>query len=149
MQADAGNWGLYMWWLWGFLRGRKRHDFPWVYLLHTSDEHFQTKMPQLQKCSRHLHSARAAVPPQWEAIDYAVTSDKLSPPKSAFWRRYLFDQTVPAQITVNPNEFSLNEHGTAWHRNIRFFSNCLDKVEKHHQIWQQPQQQTENFTGTC
>ena len=43
----------------GLLTGRKRRDFLWDHLLHVSAEHFQTEMPQLQKHSRHLRSARA------------------------------------------------------------------------------------------
>lgn len=48
-----------MWWLCGLLMGRKRCDFLWDHLLHVSAECFQTEMPQLQKRSHHLHSARA------------------------------------------------------------------------------------------
>lgn len=138
----------------GLLTGRKRCDFLWDHLLHVSAEHFQTEMPlpaaEAQPSSALCQSHWLPhIRPQWEAIDYAVTSGKFSPPKCVFWRKCLSDQTVPPQITVDLNEFSLNEPDTVWHRTIKFFSNCLDKVEKHRAILQQPQWQTARFIGTC
>lgn len=47
------------WWLCGLLMGRKRCDFLWDHLLHSSAEHFQKEMRQLQRCSHRLFSARA------------------------------------------------------------------------------------------
>lgn len=59
-QADAGNWRFHMWWLRGLLTGKKRCSFLWDYLLHISTGCLQAGMPQLQKHSPHLHSARAS-----------------------------------------------------------------------------------------